>query len=911
MAKIWQPEGSLAGQMRRLVGVTAGSALLAGIFLTSGLAYHIAMQDVANSARAALTGKTEAATAAAFFSDALAAQAVVDSITVGEGAAAISLQGIEGNILATRRLGEAGLGIAAIDQQLPPASVAVALTSGGVNVGMLEVTLSRHHALGAVVKLLPIQGGIFLLTLLIASVSTRRIRNTITTPIQELLGTMAKVGQDQDFSVRIEPQGPEELGSLINRFNEMIGQIKVRDQHLAEHRRQLQEQVVERTRKLQTAAASAEHSSRAKGDFLARMSHEIRTPMNGVVGMAELLQNTQLDARQVRMLGTIRRSADALLEIINDILDFSKIEAGKLVVLNEDFPLVEMIEDVCDLLAARAEERKLDLACHIDPHIPEIARGDVIRLRQVVTNLLGNAIKYTEQGHVLVRTRLLSAEEEGIRIRIEVEDTGLGIPAEALDSVFEAFTQVDSFETRKHGGTGLGLAITKQLTELLHGEIGVTSKLGKGSTFWIEVPLSHAVENQERKRWTLPPGQSVLIVEPSKATADAITAMLKVAGAKVHWANTAHRAMDALRSDGPFTLMIANQRLPDMKGPEFLDGVRARPGSTMPVVMLTTVNGRAQADDFTATAPEEWLVLPVRRLRLIESVELALGIAGAEQRRAGSQRDALRSLKLKVLLVEDSPVNQEVACGMLETLGCEVTVASDGSLGMDYALGRQFDVVLMDCQMPLMDGYESTRRIRAGEATSGRKPVPIVALTANALQGDREECLEAGMDEFLSKPFTLHKLQAMLQAVTGVTGEVNAARPAPTSEATQEPLAQEGSAPVLDTTQIDELRAIGKPQIVRQAILLFLKQTAQKLDELDAAFESGDILAVEHVAHAIKSSSLSVGGRRFANVASECEAAAKVKDEAIARKEAKQLRPEFRVLVKALSAIAQQEERVA
>jgi DNA-binding response OmpR family regulator len=216
----------------------------------------------------------------------------------------------------------------------------------------------------------------------------------------------------------------------------------------------------------------------------------------------------------------------------------------------------------------------------------------------------------------------------------------------------------------------------------------------------------------------------------------------------------------------------------------------------------------------------------------------------------------------------------------------------------------------MDCQMPLMDGYESTRRIRAGEAASGRKPVPIVALTANALQGDREECLEAGMDEFLSKPFTLHKLQAMLQAVTGVTGEVNAPPPAPTPETTPEPV-EEGGAPVLDTMQIDELRAIGKPQIVRQAILLFLKQTSQKLDELDAAFESGDILAVEHVAHAIKSSSLSVGGRRFANAASECEAAAKVKDEAVARKEAKRLRPEFRVLVKALSAIAQQEERVA
>jgi len=321
--------------------------------------------------------------------------------------------------------------------------------------------------------------------------------------------------------------------------------------------------------------------------------------------------------------------------------------------------------------------------------------------------------------------------------------------------------------------------------------------------------------------------------------------------------------------------------------------------------MLTPAAAAGQHAEAGACEPDEWLVKPVSRARLAEATNRALGLDVPDGRKSGeSSASLVRSLRLKVLLVEDSPVNQEVACGMLEALGCEVVSAADGTLGVEYALGRSFDVVLMDCQMPLMDGYEATRKIRSGEAASGRAPVPIVAITANALPGDRERCLASGMTDFISKPFTLRRLQAVLQAVTGATGE-----PA-TSPETGGTTTLQGL-PVVEVGQIEELRSLGRPQIVRQAILLFLKQAAQKLDELDAALLRGELPQVGFAAHSLKSAALSVGGRRFAGVAGDCEGAARSGDSAGASQHARRLRPEFRALCKALSALAQAEERAA
>jgi len=901
MQKVWRPTGSLTGRMRRLVGLTAVSAMLAASLLSSAYVFLDRSDRLAERTGQVAAHHRAAAAAAVLSSDEAAARKVVGLAQADAGASSASI------------VSDAGVVLAAIDRPepagwaarlLPEVVVSLPLETEFGTVGTLQLSVSRQSALSAMLALLPGQALALALALGLTVLATRRIRATITRPIEGLLDTMERVAREQDYSLKAQPDGPEEVGSLINSFNQMLAHIRDRDERLAEHRRQLQEQVIERTRNLEVTAKEAEHSSRAKGDFLARMSHEIRTPMNGVVGMAELLQNTQLDARQLRMLQTMRRSADALLEIINDILDFSKIEAGRLQVISDDFALAELIEEVCELLASRAQERGIELVCDIDAGVPAFGNGDPIRLRQIVTNLLGNAIKYTEEGHVIVRASVAGQDESQFRLRVEVEDTGLGIPEGEIASVFEAFTQVDSFETRKHGGTGLGLAITRQLVSLLGGEVGVHSRLKQGSTFWFELPLARAVRPPRRAAWSMAP-LTVLLVEPHHETAAAIKALLGQAGATVEVVATGERAFERLATGTPCGLVVADSTLPDMEGSGFLERLSASGLAALPVVMLAPAAASGQLAETGAGEPDEWLVKPVSRARLAEATSRALGLEAPDGRKSGESSTALvHSLRLKVLLVEDSPVNQEVACGMLEALGCETVSAADGTLGVEYALGRSFDVVLMDCQMPLMDGYEATRKIRSGEAASGRAPVPIVAITANALPGDRERCLASGMTDFISKPFTLRRLQAVLQAVTGATGEP-AAAPETGGTTTLQGL------PVVEVGQIEELRSLGRPQIVRQAILLFLKQAAQKLDELDAALLRGELPQVGFAAHSLKSASLSVGGKRFAGVAGDCESAARHGDSAGASQHARRLRPEFRALCKALSTLAQAEERAA
>ncbi len=903
--KIWRPTGSLASRMRALVGLTAVAAVLAGALLSSVYVFLYSSNRLTHETRVLAQQYRQAAATAALYSDAAAAQKAADQLTSASPGTEIEILNSRGRTLArggTKAAGASGV----LGVLLPKVRVAVPLETEYLAVGTMQLATSRGPALAATLWLLPVQCLALAIAVGFALLATGRLRSTTERPIQGLIETMEHVARDKDYGLKAQPDGPDEIGILINSFNDMLNQIRERDEHLAEHRRQLQEQVAERTRKLEEAAREAEHSSRAKGDFLARMSHEIRTPMNGVVGMAELLQNTALDQRQLRMLQTMRRSADALLEIINDILDFSKIEAGRLQVVSEDFGLVELVEEVCELLAAKAQERGLELVCDVDGSLPSFASGDPIRLRQVIVNLLGNAIKYTGQGHVVVRARNVAEGNAPLRLRVEVEDTGLGIPEEEIDSVFEAFTQVDSFETRKHGGTGLGLAITRQLVGILGGEVGVTSKVGQGSTFWFELPLQAAERSPRREPWSLPESR-ILLVQSSEPSAAATRSLLERAGAKVVTVTTGQRALEKLALDGPYNLAIVDRRLPDMDGNEFLERFGSSGLAALPVVMLTPVVASGPAAQGATFEPDEWLVKPVRRQRLAETVERALGLASAAApgRSEAVAGGALHDLGLKVLLVEDSPVNVEVAKGMLEALGCDVVAAGDGTLGVEHALGRHFDVVLMDCQMPLMDGYEATRRIRASESANGRPPVPIVAITANALPGDRERCLESGMTDFISKPFTIRKLQAVMQAVTGVAGREAGVDPA------SAPDSHAATYPVIEVGQIEELRSIGRPQVVRQAILLFLKQAAEKLDELHGCLDRGDLGAVAFAAHSLKSAALSVGGRRFAAIAGTCEAAARNGDAEAVRRDAPRLRPEFRSLCKALTELAHAEERVA
>ena len=928
----WRPTGNLSTRITRLVAA-------AGIIL-SLVAVLPPLWGAAASRRAALLDQAEAAIVA----NRSAATAALDVGNRAGGAAAAERIGLAAHAASVRLFNTAGDVAASFappkrdpiaqgslgwqDKALerlpailaPDLRVARQLDIHGDPVGSVEVLVSSRPLIGALGQQL---GLAFLSVLLAYAVALRvaaRLRQQVAEPILHLLETMDRVAHTQDYLIRARPHGPDEVGSLIISFNQMLEQIRTRNLHLDENRRKLRELVVERTKSFEAAAREAEMASRAKGDFLARMSHEIRTPMNGVVGMADLLENTRLEEDQHRMLRTMRSSADALLEIINGILDFSRIEAGQLNVLDTEFSVVDVIEEVCELLAPRAHERDLELVCDIAPAVPTACSGDPIRLRQIITNLLGNAVKYTEKGQIILRATARPAADGRTELRIEVEDTGLGIPEHQLQTVFDAFTQGDSFETRKHGGTGLGLAITKQLITLLGGDIGLTSTVGAGTTAWVTLPLSTPQEQAGQPVLAGADVKSVLLVQDHEAGLKALTTHFEAIGARVWSARTGHRALEQIGVDN-FDLAVIDELLGDMTGFELIDRLHSLPAAAqLPIVMMTSTKpsvATALAGVDHSSRPDARFAKPFRREQLLEAVTTALG--GGTAKRASVGAEARPKLGLRLLLVEDSAVNREVAIGMLRAIGCTVESASDGVLGVEQALSWGFDAIFMDCQMPLMDGYEATARIRAAEMSHGRKPVPIIALTANALQGDREKCLAAGMTDFVSKPFTLAKLHGALQALVQRGAIVpRAADPAlagPAAVAKAAARSSPGSSradpPVLDMAQIEELRSLGRPEILQQAVALFQKQVEQNLDDLDCALQRGELPATEQVAHAIKSASLSLGGRRLASIAGVCELAARRADLEAARKMSRHLRPEFSRLSKALGGLVRDAERAA
>ena len=577
------------------------------------------------------------------------------------------------------------------------------------------------------------------------------LQQQISGPIVNLANTMQRVSLEEDYSLRVERSSHDEVGSLIDGFNQMLGQIRHRDSRLEKYRQFLEQQVEERTINLgnanldlklaigeaNRAQEAAERASSAKSEFLARMSHEIRTPMNGVMGMSELLQGTELTARQRHLSETISHSAEALLQIINDILDFSKIEAGKLELERVEFGLREAVEETIEIFAGRAHAKGLELACAIELDVPGTVCGDPMRLRQVLINFVGNAIKFTDSGEVIVRVRAVG--KDGL-LRFEVIDTGIGISEEAQAHIFTAFSQADSFTTRKYGGTGLGLAICQQLADLMGGKIGVHSEVNRGSTFWFEVRLEPIIEASPNLK-----------------------------------------------------------RLPRLN----LAGLRA------PIV----------------------------------------------DENAGN-----REILPKILLVEDNPVNREVAVGMLESLGCATDSAENGSLALEAMNTSIYDAVLMDCQMPVMDGFTACGEIRRREQSSGVARVPIIALTANAMEGDRERCLAAGMDDFLSKPFTQQQLATLLRRWLAL-------RALPESE--RRDLSR---VPLIDAGVLRNIAALAKPALLTSMIDLYLQHSPSLIGAIETAAANMHAEALSQAVHTLKSSTANLGGTRLALVAKECEA---------------------------------------
>ena len=703
-----------------------------------------------------------------------------------------------------------------------------------------------------------------LAALLIGLLVAWRFQHGITKPLHQLMRAMADIREHHRYDVSIADAGDREIGVLVDGFKAMLGDIHERDARLDAHRRNLEQEVADRTRDMREARDAAEKANTAKSEFLATMSHEIRTPMNGIMVMAELLAGGDMPPRQQRYAEVIAQSGQSLLAIINDILDFSKIESGKMELEHVPLDLVKLAETVVTLFAERARSKNIDLAALIDPEAPRQITGDPVRLSQIASNLVNNALKFTENGFV----QLTISPVKGNCLAVSVKDTGIGIAPEKIGTIFEAFSQADQSTTRQFGGTGLGLSICSRLAEAMGGRIDVASMVGEGSTFTVTIPIGEAALVPPWPHWRQ--GYATALIDlDGEATARTAARYLSAFGKTVLRVEECLSADDYAKSS---VVCVDAHKLPGL--------ALGKRGQRKQAIIAVARFGDEGADRLLEDGlADAVLSNPLLRSELEDMlVRLAAGESMLQVREARGHVATPQFRGLKVLVADDTALNLEVAAEALGRLGVAVDTVDSGAKAIEAIQARAFDLVLMDCSMPDIDGFTATREIRAWEKKTGRKRMPIIALTAQVAGIKADAWRDADMDGIVHKPYTLLQLAACFQNIFSNRCADQSGTPdaMPVGSVASSSSAERGD--LLDARLLDELHAMGgrgNPGFLRRIFDLYLEHAPRARDEIVKAAHAGDLDACARAAHALKSMSYNVGAAKVAACADPIELHAK------------------------------------